>query len=170
MRLRTEIYFGYFQAPFFYIGFVKSGEEYVRVMFYRDLDELEEDIKARYPSAEPANEKFKDFIKDLEEYFSGSRVEFDYPIRLRGTSFQLEVWHKVRKIPYGEVRSYGWVAEEIGKPRAARAVANALKNNQIVLIIPCHRVIRKGGKVAGHGFGRRVREYLLRLENALPRP
>ncbi|MCD6236319.1 MAG: methylated-DNA--[protein]-cysteine S-methyltransferase [Thaumarchaeota archaeon] len=162
----SEIYFGYFRAPFFYVGFVRLGEEFVRVGFYRDLGEFEEEVKAGYPSARRDDGVFRDFVEDLEAYFSGERVEFDHPFRAEGTRFQLEVWDETRRIPFGETRSYGWVAARIGRPRAARAVANALRSNRLVLIIPCHRVVRKTGEVAGRGFGRKVREYLIRLEQA----
>ncbi|HDD66442.1 MAG TPA: MGMT family protein, partial [Nitrososphaeria archaeon] len=63
---------------------------------------------------------------------------------------------------------YRWIAGRVGRPRAWRAAANALRNNPLVLVIPCHRVIRSDGRVAGSGFGRRIREYLLRLEGAIP--
>ena len=160
--------YGYFQAKFFYIGFVKLHERFVYIGFHKTLKDFENHLKKNYGDAEFRQDDFQEFIRDLEKYFSGEKVEFEYPIELSGTVFQIKVWRKVMEIPYGETRSYQWVAESIGRPRAARPVANALKNNPIVLIVPCHRVIRSDGKVAGSGFGRKVREYLLRLEGAIP--
>jgi len=137
------------------------------VGFYRSLRDFEKYLKKRYGDVEYDREEFREFVEDLEKYFSGKKIKFDYPVELSGTTFQLKVWRKVMEIPYGETRSYRWVAESIGRPRAARPVANAMKNNPVALIVPCHRVIRSDGRIAGSGFGKKVREYLLRLEKAI---
>ena len=123
-----------------------------------------ERVKGRFGETRQSIEEFKDLIELLERYFSGQRIELDYPIILNGTEFQLRVWMKVREIPYGEVRSYEWVAKNIGRRRAARAVGNALRKNPIALIIPCHRVIRKDGSIGGFGYGVEVKRRLLRVE------
>ena len=159
--------YGSFQAEFFYVGFVKIHGRFVHVGFYRSLRDFEKYLKKRYGDVEHDREEFREFVEDLEKYFSGKKIKFDYPVELSGTTFQLKVWRKVMEIPYGETRSYRWVAESIGRPRAARPVANAVKNNSVALIVPCHRVIRSDGRIAGSGFGKKVREYLLRLEKAI---
>ncbi|MCX6007802.1 MAG: methylated-DNA--[protein]-cysteine S-methyltransferase [Chloroflexi bacterium] len=94
------------------------------------------------------------YLPDLEEelkaYFRGTRVAFDFPLDLAGApEFCLKVWNTVKNIPYGEVRSYGWVARELGRPAAARAVGQALARNPVPVIIPCHRVIHSNGTPGG---------------------
>jgi len=162
-----EVYYGHFPVKFFLVGFAGDGEKLFHVGFYRNLREFERRMKKLYGSPKPRREKFSDFVLTLSKYFSGKEIAFEYPIKIAGTRFQLNVWKKVSEIPYGETRSYRWVAESIGNPRAARPAANALKRNPLALIVPCHRVIRSDGKIAGSGFGRDVREYLLRLEGAI---
>jgi methylated-DNA-[protein]-cysteine S-methyltransferase len=86
----------------------------------------------------------------LAAYFSGTRIEFDIPLDLDGYSaFHRSVWMATRAIPYGETRSYGWVAWQVGSPRSARAVGQALARNPVTVIIPCHRVIRSDGTPGG---------------------
>jgi O-6-methylguanine DNA methyltransferase len=165
----TKAYYGYLEAGFFIIGFVKVGDELVRVGFYRSLKHLENEIGAYHHRPRLDLGEFRELIQDLRAYLSGEHVVFDYPFRLERPEFERRVLLKVREIPYGETRSYSWVAGEVGRPGAWRAVANALARNPIAIIIPCHRVLRKDGRIAGGGFGKKVREYLLRLEGALPR-
>lgn len=104
-------------------------------------------------------------IRQLEEYFTGVRREFDLPIKMTGTPFQLEDWQALCTIPYGETRTYGQIAAQIGRPKASRAVGMANHNNPISVIVPCHRVIGAGGKLVGYGGGLDVKEALLSLEN-----
>lgn len=101
----------------------------------------------------------------LMEYFEGKRITFDVPIRLEGTNFQTKVWEELRKIPYGETRSYGEIAKQVGVPKGARAVGGANHNNPILIIVPCHRVIGSSGSLVGFGAGIPVKEMLLKLEN-----
>ncbi len=113
--------------------------------------------------------KETDLIKttyvQLMEYFDGKRTTFDVPIRLEGSSFQTKVWEELRKIPYGETRSYGEIAKMVGVPKGARAVGGANHNNPILIIVPCHRVIGSSGSLVGFGAGIPVKEMLLKLEN-----
>lgn len=103
----------------------------------------------------------------LISYFQGERVEFSFPIDLDGyTRFQRDVWEVTRLIPYGELRSYGWVSAQIGRPRSARAVGQALKNNPLPIIIPCHRVVASDGSLCGFTGGLPWKEELIRLEKA----
>lgn len=103
-------------------------------------------------------------VQQLEEYFSGKRTEFELPIKFTGTDFQIKVWEGLRTIPYGETRSYGEMAIQIGSPKAARAVGNANNKNQILILVPCHRVIGADGSLVGFGAGLDVKKYLLELE------
>lgn len=101
---------------------------------------------------------------ELEEYFRGNRKEFDLSLLMKGTEFQVKVWHALEKIPYGETRSYQDIAQMIGKPKASRAVGMANHVNPIVILVPCHRVIGKNGKLTGYGGGLDKKKYLLELE------
>ncbi|MCP5089851.1 MAG: methylated-DNA--[protein]-cysteine S-methyltransferase [Gammaproteobacteria bacterium] len=102
--------------------------------------------------------------RQLEEYFTGSRKDFDLPLRLNGTEFQVKVLKALQKIPYGETVSYGEIARRIGKPKAMRAVGAANGRNPIPIVVPCHRVIGSGGDLTGFGGGLDTKEALLRLE------
>ena len=98
-----------------------------------------------------------------DEYFAGWRESFDLPFALHGTEFQIAVWNAIRRIPYGEVRSYGEVAWMAGYPRAARAVGTACRKNPLLLIVPCHRVVASEG-LGGYGGRPDIKRSLLKLE------
>lgn len=103
--------------------------------------------------------------KQIEEYFKGERQIFDVPLVTKGTPFQEKVWEVLKQIPYGETISYGEVAKRMGNPKAVRAVGAASKRNPIPLIIPCHRVIGKNGKMVGYmGSHIDIKEKLLAHE------
>ncbi len=101
----------------------------------------------------------------LRQYFAGARITFDLPLDLRqATDFQRAVWNAAAKIPYGETRSYAWIAKRIGRPKAARAVGQALGANPVPVIIPCHRVITSVGRLGGFTGGLRMKKRLLAME------
>ena len=102
--------------------------------------------------------------EQLAEYFAGRRKTFDLPLAPFGTDFQRLVWSATRDIPYGETRTYGEVAAAVGQAGAFRAVGQASNRNPLAVIIPCHRVVGKGGELTGYGGGLEVKEFLLRLE------
>jgi len=103
----------------------------------------------------------------LTRYFAGEQVDFPLKLDLSDyTDFQVKVWELTRTIPYGECRTYAWVAKQIGVKRAARAVGNALGANPIPVIIPCHRVIRSDGGLGGFSAGLEWKIRLLEIENA----
>jgi len=104
------------------------------------------------------------FAAAMLEHVTGDRPEIDLPLDIRATAFQLRVWRALKQIPYGETRSYSEVADSIGAPRAARAVARACATNPVALAIPCHRVVRNDGSMGGYGFGVRRKEVLLATE------
>jgi methylated-DNA-[protein]-cysteine S-methyltransferase len=111
------------------------------------------------------NEKpFAAARRQLTEYFAGERRDFDLPLKLNGTEFQLSVLEALQKIPYGETSSYSDIAERIGRPKAVRAVGAANGRNPIPIIVPCHRVIGSHGDLTGFGGGLETKEALLRLE------
>ena len=104
-------------------------------------------------------------IGQLEEYFTGARKTFDLPLAPGGTPFQQAVWQALTAIPWGETRSYGQIAREIGRPGAARAVGMANHRNPLPILIPCHRVIGAGGRLVGYAGGLELKQALLRLES-----
>lgn len=103
-------------------------------------------------------------ISELKEYFNGQRKIFDFPLVIIGTDFQRTVWKELRKINYGEIKTYSDIAKNIGKPNACRAVGNANNKNPFMIVIPCHRVIGKNKKSGGYAFGVDIRDKLLELE------
>ena len=103
---------------------------------------------------------------ELEEYFRGERRAFDLPLNLTGTEFQKKVWAALQGIPYGETRSYGEIAAQVGNPKASRAVGMANNKNPVAIVVPCHRVIGKNGSLTGYAGGIDVKKKLLELEGA----
>lgn len=113
--------------------------------------------------------QFTDLIERLQAYFNGNKITFmnDKLDLSAATPFQVKVWEITRLIPYGETRNYRWVAEQIGRPAAARAVGQALAKNPLPIIIPCHRVVASDGKPGGYSGGLEMKRDLLRLEGVL---
>ena len=108
-------------------------------------------------------------VKQLRAYFAGELREFTLRLDLQGTDFQLAVWRELLKIPYGETRTYGEIAEALGKKGAQRAVGMANNKNPVAVAVPCHRVIGKDGSLTGYAGGLEVKRYLLALEAAAGR-
>ncbi|ACQ79040.1 methylated-DNA/protein-cysteinemethyltransferase [Beutenbergia cavernae DSM 12333] len=116
---------------------------------------------------EDAPPVLREAMRQLAEYFSGTRREFDVPLAPAGTPFQLRVWDLLREIPYGETRSYGDIAAALGDPGSSRAVGLANGSNPLSIIVPCHRVIGADGSLTGYGGGIDRKRFLLELEGAL---
>lgn len=106
----------------------------------------------------------KEALKELEEYFNGTRKTFQLPLALKGTPFQQKVWQVLMTIPYGKTITYKQVAEAIGDPKACRAVGMANNRNPVPIVVPCHRVIGSNGKLVGYGGGLDIKEKLLEME------
>lgn len=102
--------------------------------------------------------------KQLVEYFAGRRTTFDVPLDLMGTDFQVESWKALGRIPYGKTISYGQQAQDIGNPKACRAVGSANGKNPIPIIVPCHRVVSADGSLGGYSLGLKMKKQLLALE------
>ena len=102
--------------------------------------------------------------RQLGEYFAGKRTEFSVVLDMRGTSFQKSVWEALLAIPFGETRSYGQLAKQLGNAQAMRAVGAANGRNPISIIVPCHRVIGSSGKLTGFAGGLATKAHLLELE------
>jgi AraC family transcriptional regulator of adaptative response/methylated-DNA-[protein]-cysteine methyltransferase len=109
----------------------------------------------------------KQTADQLREYFAGTRRDFDLPLNQRGSAFQLAAWQALREIPYGETRSYTDMARRVGSPGAVRAIGRVNGQNQIAIVVPCHRVIRADGSLCGYGGGRWRKQWLIDHEKAV---
>jgi methylated-DNA-[protein]-cysteine S-methyltransferase len=106
-------------------------------------------------------------VKQLQEYFQGKRQQFDLPLRLHGTVFQQQVWQALQGIPFAGTRSYSQIAQQIGNPKAVRAVGAANGRNPLSIVVPCHRVIGQQGQLTGFAGGLAAKKYLLALEQSV---
>ncbi len=143
-----------------WLHLVAAADALVRIWFGRHEGSL---CRPR-----PENPVLGQTARQLDSYFAGELRYFDLPLRPEGTPFQLRVWEELRRIPYGETRSYREVARAIGSPEAVRAVGAANGQNPIPIVVPCHRVIGANGKLTGFGGGLDVKRLLLDLEAGKP--
>lgn len=150
-----------FQSPIGKLLIVTRDRDLIEVKFPESLTDTESKL-----SSAPKSETTKQVIRQLQEYFSGDRKEFQLRLRPEGTEFQKEVWEQLKLIQFGDVCCYGDVAKKIGKPKASRAVGAANGKNPIPIIIPCHRVVGKDGKLTGFGGGLTAKVQLLEHENS----
>lgn len=123
-------------------------------------------LKRSFVSAPQKNPKrLKPATDQLRLYLKGKLRNFDIPVDLfTGTAFQKQVWRKLASIPYGETRSYAWLARSVKRPKAHRAVGNANGKNPLSILLPCHRVIQSNGDLGGYSGGLQIKRYLLELE------
>lgn len=110
------------------------------------------------------SEVLRQATRELKEYFAGERREFTFPMQAQGTPFQQKVWKALREIPFGQTRSYGEIAGEIGQAKASRAVGMACNRNPIMIAVPCHRVVGAKGALVGYAYGTGVKQRLIDLE------
>ena len=143
----------YFKSPIGTIEISASKNGITRVDFIES-----QEVSSSVP------DRLCECIKQLNEYFEGTRREFNLKLFLDGTKFQKQVWRKLIDIPYGETASYGAIAQSLSNPKAVRAVGGANHNNKISIIIPCHRVIAKDGKLTGYAGGLWRKEWLIEHE------
>ena len=136
------------------------------VTFGDSKKQLAEGLHAEFPDAEIAKdvENLKDAVDALLKYIAGKQKWLVLPLDLQATSFQMQVWDYLRKIPYGETRSYGEVAEALGDKKKVRAVAQACAKNRVAVVIPCHRVVASDGKPSGYRWGVERKKKLLAKE------
>lgn len=132
------------------------------LMHLRMVDQTHEPDRSNWVNVDDT--AFPEAVEQLGAYFAGELTEFDVALELAGTEFQRTVWAALRTIPYGETRSYGEIAEQIGSPGASRAVGLANGRNPIGIIVPCHRVIGASGGLTGYGGGLDRKRQLLALE------
>jgi len=173
------LYFSSFLTPLGYVFIAKSTHGVCQISFpyptEKDIvrliqnNKLSRSVHGRTRINIQRNDSFLKYEMNLlKTYFKGKQVDFDFPLDLSsGTPFQILVWEKLREIPYGECRSYKWVAEQIGNPRAVRAVGMANNKNPLPPVIPCHRVIGSDGSLTGYASGLHVKKYLLEMEKGI---
>lgn len=144
---------------------VASARGLVAVRIGTDETTLECDMEEEFgrASLRRSDDAMADYLTALQTHALTGRAT-DLPLDPRGTAFQIQVWNALREIPAGQTRTYAQVAASIGKPTGARAVASACAGNPIALAIPCHRVIRGDGSLAGYAWGLQLKERLLALE------
>ncbi|MCL4476245.1 MAG: methylated-DNA--[protein]-cysteine S-methyltransferase [Nitrospirae bacterium] len=153
MSRRAEIFYDTFQSPLGRLFLVFSGKGLTEIGF--------EGERPTYPRGK-APEPFRNQLRD---YFSGRLQDFHQDIVfLHGTDFEKKVWLSLMEVPYGETRTYKWLAERIGNPKAVRAVGHALGSNPIPIVLPCHRIIGSDGSLVGYTGGIDIKRRLLDLE------
>ena len=132
------------------------------------LAEVEE-LEKRYGySIEPGRNAVLEQIEaELAGYFAGTLTGFDTPLVLPGMAFQRQIWSTLQAIPYGETRTYGGIARNLGRPGSSRAVGAANGQNRVAIVVPCHRVIGADGSLTGYGGGQRRKRFLLDLEHRI---
>lgn len=140
------------------VGIISLIEEDNKIIEIRINKKVEDDIIKKDTPV------LKETEKQLGEYFEGKRKTFDVPLNPKGTNFMKKVWTALQNIPYGEVRTYQQIAEEVESPKAARAVGMANHRNPIPIIIPCHRVIGSNGNLVGYALGMDMKKFLLEWE------
>ena len=147
----------YYETKIGTLGIEENGSAVTRIFTLKDIKDK---------NSENLNETplLKEAIKQINEYLDGARKDFDIPLSLEGTEFQIKVWNELKKIPYGETRSYKEIAVGIGNEKACRAVGMANNKNPIMIVVPCHRVIGANGKLVGYEGGLDLKEKLLNIE------
>ncbi len=148
---------------------VAATERGISAVYLGDADApLRRELREEYPRAEIrlAGGDFSRWVHALLEHLSGAQPKLDLPLDVRATAFQQRVWQELRRIPYGATRTYGQVARSLGAPKASRAVARACATNPVSIVVPCHRVIREDGHLAGYRWGLKRKQVLLAHEHA----
>jgi O-6-methylguanine DNA methyltransferase len=165
--MKDKVYYSGFDSSFGPV-FVASTSKGVCLVSFSKITETKflSLLRKRFQKDIIRNDKvLANVKKDLPDYFNGCQVRFKVPLDLSiGTQFQRKVWRKVKEIPYGELRSYKWVARSIGRAHASRAVGNAVGRNPVAPIVPCHRVVCSDGSLGGYSSGIAIKKRLLNLE------
>jgi len=150
--------------------FIAADNKYLRaITFNRNQEKIRRQLRG-FKNRDESNAIIDQTHQQLLEYFAGSRTEFDLPLTFSGTEFQKQTWRALLTIPYGETRSYSEQAELIGNPKAVRAVGRTNGLNPIGIVVPCHRVIGKSGKLTGYAGGLDKKKFLLNLESEYKLP
>lgn len=160
-REYPKIFYYVYDTPVRKITFITNGYKINRICF-KEITTANEDEKSINNM-----ELHKKIKQQMDEYFKGERKYFDLPLeKIRCSSFSRKVYEELKKIPYGETRTYGEIAKDVGKEKAYRAVGNAVNKNPFPIIVPCHRVIGANGSMTGYAGGIELKKMLLCIENA----
>ncbi|MFC1968865.1 methylated-DNA--[protein]-cysteine S-methyltransferase [Chloroflexota bacterium] len=166
--ITTQMEYAILDTGVGWIGILGSVRGLLRITLPQpSLQETQRNLGGSSIRADWSPDLSQNLVERLKDYFSGHKIAFPDRVDLaEATPFQRRVWEKTRLIPYGETRSYSWIAEQIGQPAAVRAVGQALGRNPLPIIVPCHRVITTDGKLGGYSGGLDMKRYLLRLESS----
>ena len=154
-----------YKAPFGVLTVVGSDLGIRYVMFNNDAHP--KPLERLHISDSEIHDSVNDAITQLEEYFAGSRHNFELPLDLQGTEFQVAAWNALADIPYGRTASYGHQAASIGRPKAVRAIGGANGRNPVAIVLPCHRIVGADGSLTGFGGGIAVKKWLLDHEQSM---
>lgn len=148
-----------------------SDDSHLYLLEFKDCKNLEQEIdflkrRSKSDIVESEASPLTSIKKEIEQYFQGGLKEFQTPIKLMGTNFQKQAWMALRDIPFNQKKDYQTQASSIGKPKAYRAVANANSANKLAIIVPCHRIINKDGRLGGYKGGLDRKKWLLEFEGA----
>jgi methylated-DNA-[protein]-cysteine S-methyltransferase len=156
-----SLYYKEIDSPVGKLKLVASAKGLVAILWHNDRPKR---VPLGEMVEEPGQKVLVETEKQLTEYFAGERREFELPLDMRGTQFQKDVWDALVGIPFGETRSYGDLARQLGNPAASRAVGAANGKNPISIVVPCHRVIGSSGKLTGFAGGMDIKAHLLAME------
>ena len=164
----TSITFSIAPTPLGRLLVAATGRGLCSVRFGESVAELERGLRSEFHAAELRrnDEAMRKYLDPLLAAIRGEKTTVELPLDVRATAFQMKVWEKLREIPRGETRSYGEIARQIGEPGAVRAVARACASNPVALAVPCHRVVRSDGDLAGYRWGVERKKKLLDRERA----
>lgn len=152
--LKSTLHYDIFESPVSRLYLIFSGNLLTGVAFQKPQ---------RIPLKKGVTPK--NFVHELSAYFRGNDKGFTQKIHfLSGTEFERKVWSSLRNVPYGETRTYKWIAEQAGRPKATRAVGQALSKNPIPIVLPCHRIIESDGSIGGYSSGVKIKRRLLEME------
>lgn len=151
---KSSVFYDIFESPVGSLYLIFSGKSLTDISF-----------KKPHQTAFKKGSAPKSFTKELKDYFQGVDRGFSQEIKfLKGTDFEKKIWSCIKDIPFGETRTYKWIAEKIGNPSATRAVGQALSRNPILIVLPCHRIIESNGSTGGYSSGVNIKIRLLEME------
>jgi len=164
--MKTALTYTTFETAMGWVGILGSDKGIMRITTgNKAAQEALNALGTKADNATDSPDEFKDIRERFQKYFRGEPVVFPNEIDLSdATPFQRRVWQSAISIPYGETRSYGWIAKQIDNPKAARAVGQAMHRNPLSIFVPCHRVVAGDGGIGGFGDGVEMKQKLLRME------
>jgi methylated-DNA-[protein]-cysteine S-methyltransferase len=160
----VDVRYDVMESPFGELFIASSERGLCRISYH---PEGQDEEVARLFGARVLRTPLDDVRRELDEYFGGTRREFDLPLDLRVAPFHEAVLHELARVPYGRTDTYGSLAARVGRPKAARAVGTVMNRNPLPIVLPCHRIVGANGSLTGYGGGLHVKRALLELEGAM---